>query len=483
MRGAAVSCAVLLGSCSASSASAPGGDDAGSTVSQSYTPLGCRYTVSPPSSFAEEAFALDDSTTAASATKGVPQRVRLGLGGGTTKGQPGYPDPTTSAAFTWETAGYNHAARVKLGTSPGALSQVQTGYTWTVHPILGVDTYFHEVHVCNLTAATTYFYQVGGGPPGSEVWSATQSFTTMPSSGTITVGVFGDARDSQTTWQAVHVRMRAAGIAMSLVDGDVVDIGAEEELYAQWLDAIWKDPNDSSKFLTLGQQYILPINGNHENETTTSFANWAIPGDGPYAKTYASFDLGAAHVTMVDDQRISHDPSSAQATAQLAWVDRDLKAAAADRADHPFLVVVNHRGLYSTSLHSADADVIAARGALAPLFDKYGVTLVINGHDHEYERTVPLRAGSPPTGDPVPSANGATYVTCAGAGADAYSVGTAPISWRKTQAAFGPGTPYIGTYALMAISSTQLTLTAYGMKRSPLSIAGDDTIDTVSFSP
>ena len=27
---------------------------------------------------------------------------------------------------------------------------------------------------------------------------------------------------------------------MSLVDGDVVDIGAEESLYSQWLDDIWK---------------------------------------------------------------------------------------------------------------------------------------------------------------------------------------------------------------------------------------------------
>src|SRR5262249_10106853 len=150
-------------------------------------------------------------------------------------------------------------------------------------------------------------------------------------SGTITVGVFGDARDSQATWQAVHVRMRDAGVLMSLVDGDVVDIGSDEDLYTQWLDAIWKDPKEATKFLTLGQQYILPINGNHEYDSTTSFANWAVPGDGPYAKTYASFDLGAAHVTMIDDQQIAAYPTEDQSKAQLAWIDGDLKAAAADR--------------------------------------------------------------------------------------------------------------------------------------------------------
>src|SRR5262249_1687450 len=153
---------------------------------------------------------------------------------------------------------------------------------------------------------------------------------------------------TQVTWQAVGVRMRDAGVLMSLVGGDVVDIGSDEDLYTQWLDAIWKDPNDPNKFLTLGQQYILPINGNHEYDSTTSFANWAIPGDGPYAKTFASFDVGAAHVTMIDDQQISSDPTQPESVAQLAWVDADLKAAAGDRAKHPFLVVVSHRGVFST---------------------------------------------------------------------------------------------------------------------------------------
>jgi hypothetical protein len=500
MRGASVALVVALAAaCSSAcsegrSASAPpdagsgggsGGGDGGGSGPPSYSPQGCQYTFTPPAAFNYLDFALDDedATTPIDPASGAPLRVRVGLGGGTTKGQPGYADPTTSAAFTWETAAPNRAAKVKLGTSPAALSQVQTGYAWRVHPILGSqDAYFHEAHLCGLTPGTTYFYQVGGGPAGGEVWSATQSFTTMPASGTITLGLFGDARDTKAIWQAVHLRMRAAGVAMSVVGGDVVDIGAEETLYVEWLDAIWKDPADGSKFLTLGQQYILPINGNHENDTSTSFANWAIPGDGPYAKTYASFDVGAAHVTMIDDEHIASAPTSAEAQAQLAWIDADLRAAAADRASHPFLVVVSHRGLYSTSLHATDADVIAARGALAPLFDKYGVNLVVNGHEHEYERTVPIKAGSPATGDPTADPQGTTYVVCAGAGADAYAVGTAPVSWRQTKTAFGPGTSYIGTYALLTIAPAQLTLEAYGMKASSSTVEGDDVIDTVTLS-
>ena len=52
-------------------------------------------------------------------------------------GQPGYADPTTTAAFTWETAESDHAAKVKIGTSAASLTQVQTGYAWTLQPSIG----------------------------------------------------------------------------------------------------------------------------------------------------------------------------------------------------------------------------------------------------------------------------------------------------------------------------------------------------------
>lgn len=488
MRHPCLACAVLfvVGCSGGKSSSAPpepdGGDDGGAT-SLDYTPASCHYTYSPPSVLGYTNLALDDDG-AVDPTAGAPQRVRVGLGGATTFGQPGYADPTTSAAFTWETAQQNNAAKVQMGTSATALSQVFTGYSWTLVPVLGTqDTYFHEVHVCGLMPDTTYYYQVGGGPSGSEVWSATQTFTTMPAtipSSGITVGVFGDARDKDTTWTAVHSRMKTAGVLMSLVDGDVVDIGAEESLYAQWLGDIWQSPAGSSSFLTLGQQYILPVNGNHENDTATSFANWAMPGTGDYAETYSSFTVGSVHFTMVDDEQIAVATSSTEAQAQLAWLDQDLSAANGDRANHPFVVVMSHRGLFSTSLHSTDSDVIAARKALAPLFDKYKVDLVINGHDHEYERSTPLTM-DPSTGNPVvqPAGMGTTYVICAGAGADPYSVGTAAVPYRVTNTPFGTSAnSYIGTYALLNIQATQLTLTAYGL----LAMAPDTVIDTVTLT-
>ena len=457
-----------------------GGDDGGSTTT-TYSPKGCSYSYTPPSTLGFLDLALDDEGPV-SATMGVPQRVRLGLGGGTAKGQSGYADPSTSAAFTWETAESNHAAKLRIGTSASSMTTVQTGYTWALKPTIGTQAYFHEAHVCGLTAGTTYYYQVGGGPSGKEVWSETQSFTTVPSSGAMAVGVFGDSRDQVGTWQAVHLRMRDAAVVMSLVGGDVVDIGGEETLYGTWLDAIWHD--SSGKLLTLGQMPILPINGNHEADTSTSFANWAIPGDGPYAETYASFDVGNTHFVLLDDQQIAESlmsgTANAEAKAQLAWIDQDLAAANADRTAHPFIVVIGHRCMFSTSTHGMEKDVTAARGALVPLFDKYSVDLVVNGHDHDYERSKPLHAGSPSSGDPVVG-TGTTYVVSAGAGADAYATGQ-PQPFTQTSVAYGSGTPYIGAYSILSLMGNTLKLTAYGLRTSSSTVAGDTVIDSFTLT-
>jgi predicted phosphodiesterase len=474
----------VLALCACASHSASTSSNADAAAPFVYSPGGCEYAYSPPARLGFEDLALD-GTGSVDATSGAPERVRVGLGGGVTKGRPGYADPTRSAAFTWETPASTQAAKIRFGTTATSLTEVRSGYTWTTPPSLGgPPTYMHEVHVCGLTPDTLYYYQVGGGAPAAEVWSATQSFTTAPAQGTVTLGVFGDARDMVTTWQAVHERMREASVSMQLISGDIVDTAALETLYTQWLDAIWHDPADPAAFLTLGQQIMVPVNGNHENDLPDSFADWATPGvaGAPYAETYGSFDIGSAHVTMIDDEQIagslSAGAASPEATAQLAWIDADLKAADADRGSHPFLVVVGHRCMFSSSMHGADADVLAARGALVPLYDKYSVDLVINGHDHDYERSKPLRAGSPPSGAPIVGA-GTTYVVSAGAGADAYATGT-PQPFTATSTAYGAGTKYIGAYSLLTLSPRTLTLTAYGLAASATSVSEDDVLDTFS---
>ncbi len=459
-----------------------------------FTPAGCAYSFTPSTTRPFTDYALDTQTApAGAAADAAPQLVRIGLSGSTTKGGAGYADATTTAAFSWITTAPNTNARLHIGTSPTTMTDVHTGYVYTSPPpdqAFGANeppAYIHEVDVCGLKPATTYYYQVGGGAAGSEIWSATQSFTTVPATGKIVVGVFGDARDQVSTWQLVHERMRDAAPSLLLVSGDIVDIGQQESLYTTWLTSIWHDPSDATKFLTLGQFIMVPIAGNHEQDTSQFFANFPIPGGGDYAKQFASFDVGNTHFILIDDQQIAEAPSSPDAAAILSWVDSDLAAANKDRTAHPFIVAISHRGMFSTSNHAVDSDVIQTRASLAPLFDKYHVDLSMNGHDHEYERTFPLNAGTPPTAAPVvksSTSQGTTYVINAGAGAEPYAVGTYPSNYRD-----GAPTPigslstkgYVGCYVLLTLQGTTMTLTGYGMKAGGGGVAGDDVIDTLKF--
>jgi hypothetical protein len=97
---------------------------------------------------------------------------------------------------------------------------------------------------------------------------------------------------------------------------------------------------------------------------------------------------------------------------QLAWLDRTL-AGATER----WKIVALHHPPYSAGYQGSNE---AARRRFTPLFERYGVQLVLSGHDHDYQRSRPL--------------GGVTYVV-SGAGAGTRRTGEASFTavsfaWR-----------------------------------------------------
>ena len=69
---------------------------------------------------------------------------------------------------------------------------------------------------------------------------------------------------------------------------------------------------------------------------------------------------------------------------QIQWVEQELKASSND-----WKIVVFHHPLYSSGeRHGSD---LRLREVLEPLFLKYNVSVVLNGHDHFYERVKPQK--------------------------------------------------------------------------------------------
>ena len=105
---------------------------------------------------------------------------------------------------------------------------------------------------------------------------------------------------------------------------------------------------------------------------------------------WSSFDVGRAHVLLLDSEAILWCNADQNESAMLAFAEADLAAAAAPaaRALRPWLIVAVHRPLYSS--FNSTGEQAAMRGALSALLERHGVDLVLSGHVHSYERTWPV---------------------------------------------------------------------------------------------
>ena len=335
----------------------------------------------------------------------------------------------------------------------------------------------HEVHVCGLSPATTYYYRVGGGAAGQEAWSDVHAFTTAPAdAGTkVTIAVTGDSRgEANDAWRLVQSRVLAAAPTLQVFTGDMVDVAGDEAGWEHWLDSAWKDPHGNLS--ALGQVLTLSAHGNHENHNLLFFGNLVLPEDAQqfpkWTELFYSVNVGPVHLVVFDDAWIvgSGDPTFAPAFD--AWLKADLDAAKASRGDRPWIVAAHHHAEYSSSTHGKDADVLQGRAHLAPLWDQYDVDLVLDGHDHDYERSQPL-AGDP-SSPTVGAKPGTTYVVNGGAGAPAYGNGTS--AWTATSAGFDATA--IGAYVLLAIDRSSLRITTHSLRAD----GSDPVIDDVTLT-
>jgi hypothetical protein len=74
---------------------------------------------------------------------------------------------------------------------------------------------------------------------------------------------------------------------------------------------------------------------------------------------------------------------------QTRWLEATLQAASADHGID-WIVVQMHQDALSSSKHGNGSDK-GIRETWLPLFDRHGVDLVLCGHDHDYERSWPVR--------------------------------------------------------------------------------------------
>jgi alkaline phosphatase D len=85
-------------------------------------------------------------------------------------------------------------------------------------------------------------------------------------------------------------------------------------------------------------------------------------------------------------------PGGPTPNAQTVWLENTLSAARAGTSVDWIIVQMHQCALSSSTDNGCDAGI---RQAWVPLFDQYQVDLVLNGHDHDYERSYPVRGFAP----------------------------------------------------------------------------------------
>jgi acid phosphatase type 7 len=120
-----------------------------------------------------------------------------------------------------------------------------------------------------------------------------------------------------------------------------------------------------------------PAPGNHDYNTPGAAPYYAYFGAraGEPGKGYYSYELGTWHVVVLNSN-IDADAKS----PQIAWLEADLKA-----HETACTAAIWHHPRFSSGVHGSDARFQSFWETLYTA----GVDVVLNGHDHDYERFAP----------------------------------------------------------------------------------------------
>jgi hypothetical protein len=189
--------------------------------------------------------------------------------------------------------------------------------------------------------------------------------------------------------------------------------------------------------------------GNHDMEAAYPvhgygghLARMDFPKNGPKAcPSVYSYTYGNVAVLSLDANDVSYEiktNTGYSGGSQTSWAGRTLAAHRAN-PNIDFIVCFFHHCAYSTTAqHASDGGV---RAAWTDLFDRYQVDLVLQGHNHVFERTDPIRANKPTTvaGDNAivyPATDGTVYYTVGCGGRPRYDFQPSePESYRGNEAA------------------------------------------------
>jgi hypothetical protein len=375
---------------------------------------------------------------ASDASAGTPEQIHLTFGA----------DPATSVCVSWCSPAQSLAPRVLLRhtSPPTVIHAVQRTYTDGVN---GQTVFTYHATLEGLSPGSAYQYAVTADNDRNRDRPYEATFTTAPR-GRVPFRwtSYGDLATPVTSWVLSSGQSRFAVDAVErfeplfhLLNGDLCYANVNPTAQP----AVWADFGHNVQ-RSASRRPWMPCPGNHEIEFGNGaqgfnayLTRYSLPQNGtPFNGLWYRFQVGSAlFISLSADDVIYQDsgafvagpaplnpaPSTGHGPiapgtslyirgysqgAQTRWLEETLAAASKDDSID-WIIVQMHQDALSSSKYGNGSDK-GIRESWLPLFDRYGVDLVLCGHDHDYERSWPVRGCNRHVGRDA--STGATVDTC-----------------------------------------------------------------------
>ncbi|GAA5220131.1 purple acid phosphatase family protein [Membranihabitans marinus] len=309
-------------------------------------------------------------------------------------------DADANLAVTWRTDGSVSEGIVEIAKADGNPDFVRDKKSYkakiTPYDEAGVKANYFSLVMDDLEPNTLYAYRVGSEERWSEWFQ-----TTTPSDEVAPFSFlyFGDAQnDLKSMWSRTirQANLHGKKVNFMIHAGDLVNRGVNDNEWGEWFYAggwlygmipsiatpgnheYYKDENDNRKLTPLWQPtFENPMNGPKGLKESVYFVDYQ-------GCRFISFNT----------QGLFADPEN---SPQPKWLDSVLA-----NNDQKWTIVTMHHPVYSSGYGRDNEEL---RNLLKPMFEKYDVDLVLQGHDHAYGR-----GGNVPVGLKNRNIDGPVYV-------------------------------------------------------------------------
>lgn len=277
-------------------------------------------------------------------------------------------------------------------------------------------TYVHRIKLLDLVPNTTYKYRAIQGSDTTDVFSFR---TAVPEGIPFRVGIMGDNRSNPEIHSRKSKKMKDLFLDFSIYTGDLCFSGK----YYEW----------KKEFFTPEEQDLISCVpffnslGNHEGQTELTKVFLQAPESSSGDEYYYSFDYGDVHFLVLNTEDKVHEGSP-----QFEFARQDLT-----NTQKKWKIVVFHIPAYSAGAHKPSK---AMQIFTQKIFEPLGVDIVLNGHNHFYQRNY---------------VNGIYHITCGGGGAPLYKPDTADFVQKSFQGYH---------YGMMDISTEEISVKIFDLR-------------------